>query len=94
MYENNTSGDWSEFGTEAQKLRWVNHIVTGIEESALIKSPDAKPSAPAAPTPAQPQPQRGEELVDDQGVPYVWLPRLNPKDAYFLYNPDSYYRVR
>ena len=95
MYEHNTSGDWSEFGTEAHQLKWVNHIVTGIEESALVKSPDARPSPPAAPaTPAPPQPQRGEELVDDQGIPYVWLPRLNPKDAYFLYNPDSYYRVR
>ncbi len=95
MYEKSTSGDWSEFGVEAQKLRWVNHIVQGIEESALSKSPDAKPiAAPAAPAPAQPQPQRGEELVDENGAPYVWLPRLNPKDAYFLYNPDNYYRVR
>ena len=26
--------------------------------------------------------------------PFTYLPRLNPKDVYFLYNPDGYYRMR
>ena len=34
------------------------------------------------------------EEVDADGRPFVWLPRLNPKDVYFLYNPDGYYRLR
>ena len=31
MYAHSSSGDWSEFGEDAQKLKWVNHIVDGIE---------------------------------------------------------------
>lgn len=34
------------------------------------------------------------EEIDADGKPFTYLPRLNPKDVYFLYNPDSYYRMR
>ena len=88
MYAHSTSGDWSEFGEDAQKLKWVNHIVQGIEESSFTKNPDAAPA---------PQPQVAaqlEEKVDANGKPFAFLPRLTPKDVYFLYNPDSYYRMR
>ena len=96
MYEHSTSGDWSEFGEQAKDLKWVNHIVSGIEESSFTKDPDAKPSAPTTiPAPAAPARSAAmAEEVDEEGRPFMWLPRLNPKDVYFLYNPDSYYRVR
>lgn len=94
MYEHSTSGDWSEFGEQAKDLKWVNHIVTGIEETSFTKDPDAKPSQPTiVPVPA-PRTTSLTEEVDDEGRPFTWLPRLNPKDVYFLYNPDGYYRVR
>jgi len=32
--------------------------------------------------------------VDANGKPFAYLPRLTPKDVYFLYNPDNYYRMR
>jgi len=87
MYASSTSGDWSEFADEANKLKWVNHVVTGIDETSLIKDPDAEGAiSPKAHAPV--------ENVDADGKPYVWLPRLNPKDVYFLYNPDGYYRMR
>lgn len=87
MYARSTSGDWSEFGDEAKKLKWVNHIVDGIVESAVTVNPDygdqkAKKKEAIA------------EQVDDEGRVFTYLPRLNPKDVYFLYNPDSYYRMR
>jgi ATP-dependent Clp protease protease subunit len=89
MYSHNSSGDWSEFGEDAQKLKWVNHIVRGIEETSLTKNPDMAPA---------PQPQPGQmglkEEVDANGKPFSYLPRLTPKDVYFLYNPDQYYRMR
>lgn len=87
MYARSTSGDWSEFGDEAKKLKWVNHIVNGVVESAVTVNPDfggengAKKEALA-------------EEVDGDGKVFTYLPRLNPKDVYFLYNPDSYYRMR
>jgi ATP-dependent Clp protease, protease subunit len=34
------------------------------------------------------------EELDPNGKPFAWLPRLDPKDVYFLYNPDGYYRMR
>jgi hypothetical protein len=35
-----------------------------------------------------------EEAIDQQGKPFVGLPRLEPFDFYYLYNPDNYYRLR
>lgn len=92
MYERSSSGDWTEFAEEAQKLKWVNHIVQGIEESSVTKNPDKV----ASPSPATPtiRPTTISEEIDADGKPYVWLPRLDPKDVYFLYNPDAYYRMR
>jgi ATP-dependent Clp protease protease subunit len=92
MYAQTTSGDWSEFGDKACELKWVNHIVTGVEETSFTKDPDAKPTPTTAPVPAT-RTALVEE-VDQDGRPFAWLPRLNPKDVYFLYNPDGYYRVR
>jgi ATP-dependent Clp protease protease subunit len=95
MYANRSTGDWNEFGEEAQKLKWVNHIVNGIDETSFTRDPDSM--APPAPTPppAKPgTPAAHAEEVDANGKPFVWLPRLEPKDVYFIYNPDGYYRLR
>ena len=94
MYARSSSGDWTEFATEAQKLKWVNHVVEGIDETSVVRNPDAQKS-PATPTPAAPaRPAALVEEVDAEGKVFTWLPRLQPKDVYFLYNPDNYYRLR
>ncbi|QTN33454.1 ATP-dependent Clp protease proteolytic subunit [Akkermansiaceae bacterium] len=87
MYARSTSGDWSEFGDEAKKLKWVNNIVEGIVESSINVNPDAE-KKPAAAKEAL------SEQVDADGKVFSYLPRLTPKDVYFLYNPDGYYRMR
>jgi ATP-dependent Clp protease protease subunit len=87
MYARSTSGDWSEFGDKAKELKWVNHIVDGIVESSITINPDAKKSSPAKKAAVA-------EQVDSDGKVFTYLPRLNPKDVYFLYNPDGYYRMR
>lgn len=88
MYAKSSSGDWSEFGEQAKELKWVNHIVDGIDETSFTKDPDSidseKPAKPNALT----------EEVDPSGRSFAWLPRLEPKDVYFLYNADGYYRMR
>lgn len=88
MYARSSSGDWSEFGEQAKDLKWVNHIVSGIDETSFTKDPDA------VTTPAAAKPVALTEEVDSAGKPFVWLPHLNPKDVYFIYNTDGYYRTR
>ncbi|MEO8617187.1 MAG: ATP-dependent Clp protease proteolytic subunit [Luteolibacter sp.] len=88
MYKHSSNGNWSEFGMQAKDLKWVNHIVDGIDETSFTKDPDVV-------EPAKPQqPGVVSEEVDANGRPFAWLPHLNPKDVYFIYNPDGYYRIR
>ena len=88
MYAKSSSGDWSEFGEQAKELKWVNHIVNGIDETSFTKDPDTLPESKSGESKAQ------HEEVDAVGHAFTWLPRLTPQDVYFLYNPDSYYRMR
>lgn len=88
MYSRASSGDWSEFAEQAKELKWVNHIVNGIDETSVTKDPDT------VETPAAPKTTVLAEQVDSSGKPFAWLPQLSPKDVYFLYNPTSYYRIR
>ena len=88
MYSKSSSGDWSEFAEQAKDLKWVNHIVQGIDETSVTKDPDAAEASKATKTAVI------TEEIDASGKPFAWLPRLNPKDVYFLYNADNYYRTR
>lgn len=87
MYSKSTSGDWSEFGDRAKELKWVNHIVDGVMETSINVNPDAEDEKNS-------KKEAVAEQVDKDGKVFTYLPRLNPKDVYFLYNPDGYYRMR
>ena len=84
MYEKTVTGDWTEFGDKAEKLKWVDTIVTNIQETSLLKNPDAK-TATANPT-AQVEGHSGSTPTANV------IPRLNPKDVLYMYNPDEYYQ--
>ena len=98
MYDKTKSGDWTEFGDDAKKLKWVDNIVERIHETSLLKNPDAKkPVATVTRTSEAGVTSRPDGLVpaiDDKGNPYLILPRRNPKDVYLMYNPDGYYRFK
>jgi len=86
MYEKNSDGDWEEFGDKAVEYKWATSVVDEIEETGFIKNPDAQP---------QEKPKTRfalDEKVDENGKRYVSLPRLEPFDFYYIYNPDRYYR--
>jgi ATP-dependent Clp protease protease subunit len=87
MYQKNSDGDWREFADEARKLRWIDEVVSTVWETSMDKNPDRFGSKPVAVLSV-------EERVDDQGNPYAVLPRLQPLDCWFVYNPDGYYRLR
>ena len=101
MYSHTSTGDWSEFGDNAKKLKWVDETVDEIQETAILKHPDLAP----APAPSMPRfiipGNDGKtteiplmtEARDEKGHACMILPRANPKDVYYLYNPDSYYRL-
>ena len=92
MYKNRTSGDWREFGDAARKLKWVDEIAHTVREESFVKNPDALPGATQAPK-APVFPPAIAEQVDPQGRRFLPLPRLDPVDCYYLYNPDNYYRL-
>ncbi len=87
MYEKNSDGDWQEFADEAQRLRWVDHVVTEIREEGIVKKP-----ASEAPKPIWWFFMKDQDTPPDPKNNYVLLPRLKPFDYYFMYNPDGYYR--
>lgn len=35
MYEKNSHGDWSEYGDEAKKIKWVDDVVTDIRDTSV-----------------------------------------------------------
>ncbi len=90
MYARSSSGDWPEFADVAKDLKWVNHVVNGIEETALVRHPDNSPTAAQVTA----EITGLKEELDKDGRPVVYLPRINPQDVYFVYNPDGYYRLR
>ena len=102
MYANDSTGDWQAFGDKAKELKWVDHVVERIEETAvldLLPVPVAPPAMPQ--TQPLPQPPTRTEIsgvttrVDDKGRPYFELPALaNPFDAWWLYDPQGLYRAR
>lgn len=100
MYREVSTGDWTEFGDKAAELKWIDFVVQEIRETALVKNPDhvktrseSAPSTAPNPRPSFGQSPAAEEQVDEKGRIFARLPRLAPKDFYYLYNPDGYYRV-
>lgn len=109
MYKNRSTGDWREFGDRARKLKWVDEVVEVIHEESYIKKPEPTSAAAIAALLGQRSATGGSteliagqarepadelvERIDASGRPYVRLPRLSPVDAYYLYNPDNYYRL-
>lgn len=93
MYQNRSTGNWQEFGDGAQRLKWVDQVVETVREESYDRNPDASSGGPP--------PQRSQadgsaslpERIDSNGRRYVLLPRLEPVDCYYLYNPDNYYRL-
>lgn len=97
MYQKSSSGDWNEFADDAQKLKWVDVIVEEIEETALLRHPDTQQVAQPPATVRADTGVNSLDVVnsaDERGKPIALLPRLNPLDAYWLYNPDSYFRMQ
>ena len=93
MYQNRSTGDWLEFGDNAQKLKWVDGLVGTVREESYDKNPDTFGPGAEIPSGRVDTQSALPEHVDANGHRYAQLPRLDPVDCYYLYNPDNYYRL-
>jgi ATP-dependent Clp protease protease subunit len=87
MYQHSSKGDWSEFAQDAQKLKWVKHIVSTIEDTSVMTDRVEKEEE-------ENQKSKEVETISKNGKPIQYLPHLAPTDAFFLYSPDGYYQIR
>ena len=88
LYEKSARGDWTEFADKAKQLKWVDHVIEGIDDSAIREMPDASNYTFR---------KYLEEFWGTQGKAEnrpIYLPPLGPKDFYYLYNPDNRYQLR
>ena len=95
MYANDSTGDWQAFGEKAKELKWVDHVVDRIEESAILDL--LPPAQPATLTVRPPQSEVSgvTARTDDKGRTYFELPPLsNPFDAWWIYDPQGLFRAR
>jgi ATP-dependent Clp protease protease subunit len=88
MYKHRSTGDWMEFGDNAKKLKWVDQVVDTINEESYVKNPDSVTAEPV-----RPRSYDAGDRVDAGGKHFRLLPRLEPVDCYYIYNPDNYYRL-
>jgi len=88
MYQHSSKGDWSEFAVDAQKLKWVNHIVSRIEDTSIITDREIADKKEMG------KKNKEVETISKNGKPIQYLPHLAPTDAFFLYSPDGYYQTR
>jgi ATP-dependent Clp protease protease subunit len=105
MYAHASTGDWNEFADRAKELKWVDEVVDEIEETAMLRDPDARNATPHVVAGSAQQAASGgvsgfssrpmlSEELDEKGHPCMMLPRINPRDCYWIYNPDGYFRAR
>ncbi len=87
MYERSSMGDWQEFADVAQSYKWVDTVVSRMRETGVERNPDRYGEQIWSMATA-------EVLRDEAGKSYVELPRLEPYDFYFIYDPEGYYRMR
>lgn len=91
LYEQSARGSWQEFADNAHKLKWVDHVITGIDNSAIREMPDATNYTFGHWC----RDFYGMEVTSGHATDAItYLPPLGPMDFYYLYNPDNRYQVR
>lgn len=94
MYEHNTDGNWMEFANDAQKLGWVDHVVSSIRETSYIDEPmqDEEESQRASLVVLEDKwGGQGQSKPDTRHK--FKLPPLGAGDFYHLYDPEGIYKL-
>jgi ATP-dependent Clp protease, protease subunit len=92
LYEKSAKGDWLEFADHAQKLKWVDHTVNGIKDSSIRELPNPENYTWESYLKKDCGNNHEATYAIENGI--VYLPPLDAKDFYYLYNPDNLYQMR
>lgn len=93
MYEHTRTGDWREFADNAAKLKWVDVVIQRCQETSFVINPGLQVAANGGSTPYRIPSGETTEASNKASAEGV-LPRLNPVDCYYIYNPDNFYHVK
>jgi len=91
LYAKSARGDWTEFADNAKKIKWVDHIISGIRDSGMREMPEVTDYT------FEKYLKEYFCMTEDTTQPkdtVAYLPLLGPKDFYYLYNPDNRYQMR
>jgi ATP-dependent Clp protease protease subunit len=94
MYDHTRTGDWREFADNAAKLKWVDVVIQRCQETSFVKDPDTLIAANGLGGPRYPSMKASEQQPSPEAKDPGLLPRLNPVDCYYLYNPDGYFHIK
>ncbi len=88
LYEHSSKGNWKEYAPEAQKLKWVNNVVSKIVDQSVLVNPLYQEDTESKGN------DEYEGKLSNKGKKKHYLPKLRPTDMYFIYNPSGYYEMR
>ena len=90
LYEKASGGNWMEFGDNAVKIKWADHIITNIDDTGVREIPEKQDYT------AKKHMEEYWDLTDSERIDSstIYLPPLAPKDFYYLYNPNNLYQLR
>lgn len=93
QFTHSAKGAWVEFGEDAVKRKWVDHVVARIVDKSADTLP-ADRAAAALINGARPKTAGLVERTDKDGKAYVELPPLAPGDSWMMSAPSGLYRAR
>ena len=91
LYKKSANGDWEEFADHAKKLKWVDHTINGVKDSGIRELPNADNYTPESYYKKYWGNTHEAANATENGVTY--LPLLDARDFYYLYNPNNRYQM-
>lgn len=92
MYENNSDGDWKEFGDRAVELGWINQIVHRIRQTGNRSNATEDMIAQNICCKVSGKESKKRKR-DEDNLSHEKTLKLKPMDYWWLYDPDNYYNV-
>jgi ATP-dependent Clp protease, protease subunit len=91
LYKKSARGDWEEFADRAKELKWVDHTINGIKDSSIRELPDSDNYT--LESYYKKYLGNNYEVARNIENGVMYLPPLDAKDFYYLYNPNNRYQI-